>query len=770
MPEEIAPKIKGAITDIKMDDASFEGTGTVIDELSLVNFFFGSNGTGKSTIADCLGDLKYVNTSVDDMYENYDVLLFNQRYIAKTIKNYQNMAAVFTINSADAAAQQKEDDLNAEKKSLQDEKTGIGKSQKDLTGEYDNLDNTFDSDIWDSLSTIKSDYAKAIGRSKRNFADGVRRVQNPMDTDLSDLKRLHDSAFLESSTYKKFNAISSVRVLEDISGSEILDKEIKSKATSDYATKMKNLDNASWIKTGRDSYFGDGFVDEKGHKLCPYCHQVIDNALENDIDEAFDREYQDDMAKLRAYVQVYKTTKQTLTTSLDAVPPVIYPGVEIKDYTAKLDALKLVLEANIKLLDEKLTDPKKKVQLQGTEKPLQELSDVIEAFNKLIEKNNTISDNQGTYQTECRNKLYAYVAFHQAAVVREYRADKKALDTKDAQYKARLQEIDKRIGEIQTELDGMTVQVDTATAVKEINDILTDTGFAGFKMAPRSGSKYLYEVRRSDGTLADNVSEAEKNFIAFLYFYETVKGNGTAIPDGVDPSNVDQNSAINAPSKHDKIVIIDDPVSSMDSSTMYVVGHLVREMVRKCSDNATKGLNPLKQMFVFTHNAYFFREITYSCLQNYRYVNIYRISKKGTKSEVKLLRERDGDNPSKWNNVSPVKDSYSDLWDQYRTATSATTLINIIRRILEYYFLQMGGYDGETLYQRVLIDNEDKFDPQAYKLAGAMVSYIDTQEYRYNEGLYYSPDDTDLKPYRETFEKIFKYMDADQHFNHMMLR
>ena len=89
---------------------------------------------------------------------------------------------------------------------------------------------------------------------------------------------------------------------------------------------------------------------------------------------------------------------------------------------------------------------------------------------------------------------------------------------------------------------------------------------------------------------------------------------------------------------------------------------------------------------------------------------------------------------------------------------------------MEYYFLQMGGYDGETLYQRVLIDNEDKFDPQAYKLAGAMVSYIDTQEYRYNEGLYYSPDDTDLKPYRETFEKIFKYMDADQHFNHMMLR
>ncbi len=770
MSEQIAPKIKGAITDIKIDDASFAGTGTLIDELSLVNFFFGSNGTGKSTIADCLCDLKYVNTSVDDLYENYDVLLFNQRYIAETIKNYQNMAAVFTINSADAAAQQKEDDLNAEKKSLQDEKTGIGKSQRDLTGEYDNLDNTFDSDIWDSLTTIKSDYQKAIGRSKRAFADGVRKVQNPQDTDLADLKRLHDSAFLESSTYKKFNAISNVRVLEDISGGEILEKEIKSKATSDYATKMKNLDNASWIKTGRDAYFGDGFVDEEGHKLCPYCHQIIDNTLENDIDEAFDREYQDDMAKLRAYVQLYKTTKQTLITSLDTLPPVIYPGVEIKDYNAKLNAFKLVVEANIRLLDEKLADPKKIVQLQGTEESLQELYDVIETFNKLIEKNNTISDNQGTYQTECRNKLYAYVAFHQAAIVRKYKADRAALDAKGVQYKTRIQEINKRTGEIQTELDGMTVQVDTATAVKEINDILTDTGFTGFKMIPRTGSKYLYEVRRSDGSLATNVSEAEKNFIAFLYFYETVKGNGTALPKGSDPSNTDQDSAISAPSKHDKIVIIDDPVSSMDSSTMYVVGHLIREMVRKCMDNAIKGLNPLKQVFILTHNAYFFREITYSCLQHYRYVNIYRISKHGTESNVKLMRERDGDNPTKWNNVSPVRDSYSDLWDQYRTATSATTLINVIRRILEYYFLQMGGYDGKTLYQRILIDNEDNFDPQAYKLAGAMVSYIDTQEYRFNEGLYYSPDDTNLKPYRDTFEKIFIYMDADQHFNHMMMR
>lgn len=43
-------KIKSEIIKIELNDATFEGTGATVTP-TYVNFFFGNNGTGKSTIA-----------------------------------------------------------------------------------------------------------------------------------------------------------------------------------------------------------------------------------------------------------------------------------------------------------------------------------------------------------------------------------------------------------------------------------------------------------------------------------------------------------------------------------------------------------------------------------------------------------------------------------------------------------------------------------------------------------------------------------------------
>lgn len=81
--------------------------------------------------------------------------------------------------------------------------------------------------------------------------------------------------------------------------------------------------------------------------------------------------------------------------------------------------------------------------------------------------------------------------------------------------------------------------------------MLRDSGMQGFSLQPKLGVEHVYEVRRPDGSIADNLSEGEKNFIAFLYFYHLVYGTDSA--DG---------------ETKDKIVVIDDPVSSMDSGSL----------------------------------------------------------------------------------------------------------------------------------------------------------------------------------------------------------
>ncbi len=56
-----------------------------------------------------------------------------------------------------------------------------------------------------------------------------------------------------------------------------------------------------------------------------------------------------------------------------------------------------------------------------------------------------------------------------------------------------------------------------------------------------------------------------------------------------------------------RVVIIDDPISSLDSNVMFIVTTLVKDLVKDCRD----GKRGIKQVFVLTHNVYFHKEATF---------------------------------------------------------------------------------------------------------------------------------------------------------------
>lgn len=98
--------------------------------------------------------------------------------------------------------------------------------------------------------------------------------------------------------------------------------------------------------------------------------------------------------------------------------------------------------------------------------------------------------------------------------------------------------------------------MNTEATIDSINVLLDNSGFEGFHLRAKDGVANTYEVIRPDGTVAEKLSEGERNFIAFLYYYHLVKGS------------------LNSEAVKDKIVVIDDPVSSMD---MWSIVH------RQCS-------------------------------------------------------------------------------------------------------------------------------------------------------------------------------------------
>lgn len=87
-----------------------------------------------------------------------------------------------------------------------------------------------------------------------------------------------------------------------------------------------------------------------------------------------------------------------------------------------------------------------------------------------------------------------------------------------------------------------------------------------------------YRIVR-DGSNAKNLSEGEKTAIAFIFFITKLQEEGFELSNGV--------------------VVIDDPVSSLDSTFLFNAFSFLRDQVKLA-----------KQLFIFTHNFSFLRLVT----------------------------------------------------------------------------------------------------------------------------------------------------------------
>lgn len=103
----------------------------------------------------------------------------------------------------------------------------------------------------------------------------------------------------------------------------------------------------------------------------------------------------------------------------------------------------------------------------------------------------------------------------------------------------------------------------------------------------------------------------------------------------------------------------------------------------------------------------FFKEIIYGLISKYESTSFYLIRKQGNVSNVKLWVRKSLEAPTEQENFSPVPNSYAALWAELNEVTSSVTVQNVMRRILEYYFMQLCGYDGNDIRDIVLGEKTD---------------------------------------------------------------
>lgn len=755
-------KIKVNITDVKINAPTYDN---VTFSPTMINFFYGKNGTGKSTLAKAFKDGQATLTWKGSPYPDDRILVYNEEFIQKNIQSYGNIPGVFTISEVNATKKKEADDKTAEKAGIDTLAAAAETDAEKITEEHNKAEDAYVATIWGKTEAARKKYPltqTGYTRDKKKFVKQLANTPMLAATD-EECAALYKTVFgKQQPKYDKY-----IHVPTDTGAiSELMELPIVSRANTEFALFIRTLGNMDWVTAGHKAYHG------KADGKCPYCQQGMPADFEEKLAACYDEQYKKDLQEMKRFLDSYHQSMMQAKKAIEVNLQNSFPTKNLADYKKQAKLLLTAIEHNCELLQKKSDNPSEIVTLEDLVPISADLNAITTTINdEVVAYMDVLADIPGQQQ-KCGEMVWGMMANDCSGEISAWL--KRTNDDRDA-WKAKTDEAKQlrdKSSELEKEIAKLNSQtVNTTKTMQDINRSITSAGFKGFELQEKPGAKYVYElVRDQNGkkvVVDKNLSEGERHFIAFLYFYHMVMGSQS------DEGKVE-----------DKIVIIDDPVSSMDSSSLFVVAALTREMIAVCYNNySLDGENNdkhIRQLFCMTHNPYFFREVTYNRLSDYECTSFYEIKKdRSNQTSIELCEDDDMLAGGGKINRSPVKNTYDALWDEYRHTDNPETLMIVIRQILEYYFVQMIGFQNMDLRHNLLDEHEAEFvkdlggpdeDRSDYVAASAMIAMINVGARGFNDGLYYDSAAADIKQLREVFEKIFTVMRQEQHFDMMTHR
>ena len=207
-------KYPSVIQQIELHDATFAKTPakeSTVTDLTCVNFFFGNNGTGKSTIARAIINNDGVSYNPRFNRDGFFLHVYDENYIRDNIQSYPGMPGLFTMDYVNITTQHEVEKRQAEIQSLHDHNVQISEQKSKKESQLEKLIKSFRKDIWDKTKEFREvkfpDTQKGYRKSQKDLADRILKSE-PKDIKEADLLLLYNSAFAEDAkAYPLFESL-----------------------------------------------------------------------------------------------------------------------------------------------------------------------------------------------------------------------------------------------------------------------------------------------------------------------------------------------------------------------------------------------------------------------------------------------------------------------------------------------------------------------------------------------------------------------------------
>lgn len=640
---------------------------TVLDDMKRVCFVFGPNGSGKTTSSRLIHDeAENEDSSILEWGDGPHIktYVYNRDFVSKNFK--AEIPGVFTMGSENIEAKKRIDELNAWIDEDQRKREGTREQCDQAKADLEQCESEITDECWkvkSELPEVLRNHWPGTGRKAKFKEDVFSKIESLAQNDaLPDIATLESKAsvvFDESiqaptplSPYKYDDLLTS-------ESAEIFTRPIVGKESVAIGDLIKRLGNSDWVAQGRKYVNGD---------VCPFCqHHTLDEKLKAELESFFDESYQKDVSALQVAADNYKQYADRLISIANDVCNTYEDFVDSVSLKAQIAELRRIEQNTTAQIKEKLAEPSKVINVTSAKAACEAITRLIDDAILKVNERKELVEHRKEEGTKLLDDLMLFTAIKTKERTESLRSKKSNLQKKIAGLTKLLEETTDRITantkEREEEEKRFTNIKETAN---QINELLQRFGFTNFKVSVTDDNK-SYRVLRSDGTLAnDTLSEGEASFLTFLYFYHLMSGSLDSI--GVNDR---------------RIVVIDDPISSMDADVLFVVSSLVRKLAQE----ARGGKGTTEQLIVLTHNITFHREITY-----------VRAGEGDAQTSYYAIRKVEGRSIIEHCDKNPVSSTYEMLWeDLCRSDCNALTAQNVSRRITETFFRLVGVPDTDKI-------------------------------------------------------------------------
>lgn len=722
------------------DVATYGSTPETFDGLSQFNFVFGSNATGKTTLTRVIADEDSFPTCKVTWQRGTKLqpMVYNLDFVDRNFYQSAELRGVFTLGEKHEAILQKiavaKTELDVLTKRIETLTQGLqgddGTGGK--KGELAALESALKDKCWAQKqkhdAALQGAFEGYRGSAEKFKAKVIHEWTSNSATlaPLAELEKRAETVFGPTPVAEQ--SIPSVETAKLVAyeSDPILKKRVIGKGDVDIAALIKKLGNSDWVREGRTFY-------EASEGVCPFCQQSTTEAFAQSLNEYFDEAFETDSKAIDELSTNYRTDSARIQQQIAEIIAAPSKFLNVEKLKAEKELLDSRVTINMQRLAGKKREPSQSVELESLSNVGAAIKTLVDGTNALVAEHNKMVANLSQERSMLTAQVWKYL------LERELKDD-------SAAYKSSRDALDKAITAMETQIT--TAKTDKAKkqveirelerqttsiqpTIDEINALLSSFGFRGFSLA-KADDGASYKLVRSDGSDAKaTLSEGERSFVTFLYFYHLLKGS-------------DSENGITT----DRVVVFDDPVSSLDSDILFIVGSLIKGLF----EEVRAGTGHIKQVFVLTHNVYFHKEVTFNPKRRDVAMNeetFWVVRKPGLLSELEKC-------PS-----NPIKTSYELLWSEVRMCDrSNLTIQNTLRRILENYFKILGGFDLDQLC--AMFAGKEKM------ICRSLCSWVHAGSHYAHDDLYVSIDDSMVDTYLKVFKAIFEKAGHIAHYKMMM--